>query len=182
MPEPFSTVALSLCFGYASLYAYTRNESAISDEAKSARREVSAVFSSAEDSQVLFGAKSSALSELRKMVDECADDCWDGNDALGISAPAYWNAENLIRALPDNFPLPEFAPEPDGSISLDWISSRYRIFSLSAGDGNRISYAWLDGSDKGHGVAHFDGFTVPSRILSELQSFVNYGKSTIRTA
>lgn len=181
MPEPLST-ALSICIGYAALYAYGRSESAVSDEAKSAVRAASAVIRDTEVSQVLFGAKSSALSELRKMVDECADDNWDGNDALGISVPAYWNAENLIRALPDDFPLPEFAPEPDGSISIDWIRSRYRIFSLSVGDGNRLSYAWLDGSDRGHGVAQFDGTALPSRILLELQSFVNYGKSTIRTA
>ena len=181
MPEPLST-ALSICIGYAALYAYGRSESAVSDEAKSAVRAASAVIKRAEVSRALFGAKSVALSELRKMVDECADDCWDGNDALGISAPAYWHAENLIRALPDDFPLPEFAPEPDGSISLDWISSRHRIFSLSAGDGNRLSYAWLDGSDKGYGVAHFDGTSVPSRILAELQSFVNYAKPSIGTA
>src|SRR5258708_26538998 len=156
MPEPISTV-LSLCLGYAGLYAYSRNESAFSKEAQSAVSAASEVISVAENSQALFGAKAAALSDLRKMADECAKDDWHGEGAIGIDAFTLWNAEALIRALPDGFPLPEFAPEPDGSISLDWIKSRHRLFSLSVSSGNRLSYAWLDGSDKGHGVALFDG-------------------------
>lgn len=181
MPEPISTVALGLCFGYAVLQAYTRNESAISKEAKSAMRAASKVVASAESSQVLFGAKLIALSRLREMVDDCSNDHWDGEDAVGVSILAYWNVENFVRALPDDFPMPEFAPEPDGSISLDWISSRHRLFSLSIGENNRLSYAWLDGSDKGYGIAQFDGVTVSSRIFSELKPFVNYGKATVWT-
>lgn len=181
MPEPLST-ALSLCLGYAALYAYSKNESAVSNEAKSAVRAAAKVTGSAEVSHVLFGAKAAALSALREMVDECANNDWDGNDAEGISVTAFWNAENFIRALPEDFPLPEFAPEPDGSISLDWIKSRHRIFSLSVGVSDRLAYAWLDGSDKGHGVAHFDGISMPTRILMELQPFIKYDKSSLRAA
>ena len=181
MPEPTSTI-LSLCLGYASLYAYSRNESAFSKEAQSAENAVAEVISLAESSHALFGAKAAALSDLRKMADECANDDWDGEGAIGIEATAIWNAEDFIRALPDGFPLPEFAPEPDGSISLDWIESRYSLFSLSIGRGNRLAYAWLDGSDKGHGVAFFDGISIPIRILSELQPIIKYGKSPFRIA
>ena len=181
MPEPIS-IRLSLCHGDTALYAYSRNESAFSSEGRSAVQAASAVISSKEDSQALFGAKAAAISELRALVDECSKDNWDGNGAISIDALAFWRAEDLIRALPDGFPLPEFAPEPDGSISLDWIKSRYRIFSLSIGSGNRLAYAWLDGSDKGHGVARFDGISIPNRVLSDLQPVVNYGKPTLRAA
>ncbi len=181
MPEPFST-ALSLCPGYAILNGYRRNDSATSPEAKSAVSAVSELIKSAENSQALFGAKSVALSELQNMAEECSNDDWDGNGALGIDSFALWNAEEFVRALPNDFPLPEFAPEPDGSISFDWIQSRYRMFSLSIGPDNRLAYAWLDGNDKGHGVVQFDGVTVPPRILSEIQPIVNNGKPTLRAA
>lgn len=181
MPEPLST-ALSLCLGYAALNGYRRNDSAISPEAKSAVTAVAAVIKSSEDSQALFGAKSVALSELQSMAQECSNDDWDGAGALAIDQFALWNAQDFVRALPDDFPLPEFAPEPDGSISLDWIRSRHRLFSLSIGANNRLAYAWLDGNDKGHGVAQFDGVTVPSRILFEIHPIVNNGKITFRVA
>lgn len=78
-------------------------------------------------------------------------------------------AEDFIRALPDNIPLPDFAPDPDGSISLDWIQSPTRLFSLSISPAQRLAYAWLDGADKGHEVAGFDGQKVLSRILDRIK-------------
>ena len=66
--------------------------------------------------------------------------------------------------------MPEFAPEPDGAISLDWIQSRHRLFTLSISASNRLAYAWLDGTDKGHGVARFDGRTIPRRVLTNCDS------------
>ncbi|CAN5584216.1 hypothetical protein BH10ACI3_BH10ACI3_10020 [soil metagenome] len=181
MPEPIST-ALSFCIGFAALNGYRRNDSALSSEAKSAVAEMTKVIKAAEESQALFGAKSNALSDLRNLAEEHADDNWDGENSIGIDSFALWNAEDFIRSLPHDFPLPEFAPEPDGSISLDWIRSRHSMFSLSIGGNNRIAYAWLEGTDKGHGVAHFDGTTIPSRILAEIQPFLNNGKSALRTA
>ena len=181
MPEPIST-ALSVCIGFAALNGYRRNDSAVSVEAKSAAAQLAKVLSAAEESQALFGAKSNALLDLQDLANECVDDNWDGNKAVGIDSFALWNAENFVRALPNGFPLPEFAPEPDGSISLDWIESRSSLFSLSIGPSNRIAYAWLDGTDKGHGVAQFDGVTIPSRILFEIQPIIKNGKSTLRTA
>ena len=78
--------------------------------------------------------------------------------------------------------LPEFAPEPDGSISLDWIQSRARLYSLSIGHSNRLAYAWLDGADKGHGVVHFDGQNVPPRVLDGIKHIVGHGYAGLRAA
>ncbi len=181
MPEPLSTV-LSLCLGYVVLNGYRRNDSSVSPEGNYVAAGVRKVIKSAEDSQALFGAKSAALSELQHLADECASDDWDGNGALGVDLCAFWNAQDFVRALPDEFPLPEFAAEPDGSISLDWIRSRHQLFSLSVGTSNRLAYAWLDGTNKGHGVDQFDGITVPPRLLSQIQSILNNGKLTIRIA
>lgn len=181
MPEPIS-IAIGLCTGFAALNGYRRNDSSFSPEGKSAGTAVAEVLRSAEKSQALFGAKSIALSALKEMAEECSKDDWDGSGAIGVNPIALWNAEDFVRALPNNLPLPEFSAEPDGSISLDWITSRHRIFSLSIGAGSRIAYAWLDGTDKGHGVAQYDGMTIPTRILSEIQPIVNNGKITIRFA
>jgi hypothetical protein len=104
---------------------------------------------------------------------------WDGNEAAPIDSVAVRTAAEFIRAMPNDLPLPEFAPEPDGSISLDWIQSRNRLFSLSVGSTNRLAYAWLDGSDKGHGVARFDGERIPSRIIEGIIGIMKHGNATI---
>lgn len=104
-------------------------------------------------------------SQIIALANECAEAGWDGDEAAPINWAAAYTTVEFIRAMPDDLPLPEFAREPDGSISLDWIQSRNRLFSLSVGATNRLAYAWLDGSDKGHGVARFDGKRIPSRII-----------------
>lgn len=91
-------------------------------------------------------------------------------------------AEAFLRALPDGLPMPEFASEPDGSISLDWIQSRTRVLSLSVGRGDRLAYAWIDGADRGHGAARFDGSSVPARILEEISALTAHATATLRAA
>ena len=182
MLEPISTTAGICWLGYAALNAYARPGSAVSAEAQAVTRAASALVRSAEDSQILFGGKAAVISRLRALANDCAEQGWDGHQACAIDPGALQNAEDFVRALPEGFPAPEFAPEPDGSISLDWIQSRRRLFSLSVGSSNRLAYAWLDGADKGHGVARFDGFSVPSRVLSGIQSILNNGNASLRTA
>ncbi len=155
-------------------------KSGYSSCAKMVNELAGALVTSFEDSQSLFGAKSRKLSELRGLVEECAEDDWDGYGASGIHPLAVKTAERFIRALPDSFALPEFAPEPDGSISLDWIQSKHRLFSVSAGTTGRLAYAWLDGSDKGHGVARFDGVSVPLRLLQGIQFTTGQGHAPFR--
>lgn len=127
-----------------------------------------------------FLTKSAAISQVRALVAECAAAGWDGNGAEPISQAAASLAVDLIRALPDGVALPEFAPEPDGSISLDWIQSRSRLFSLSVGTSSRLAYAWLDGEDRGHAVAAFDGATVPWRVLEEIRGIMDYANAPVR--
>lgn len=146
--------------------------SAISDEAQAVRKAVTEIAQSTERSMALFGEKAAALSRLTALATECAENGWDGQDAAGIDPIAVRTAERFIRALPEDLPLPEFAPDPDGSISLDWIAARNRLFSLSIGGNDRLAYAWLDGTDRGHGVARFDGQNVPARVVEGIGSIV----------
>src|SRR5690349_16360844 len=124
--------------------------------------------------------KAVAISRVQEIVVECSEPGWDGNGAEPISEVAAARAAEFIVALPKGIVMPEFAPEPDGSISLDWIQSRDRLFSLSIGTGSRLAYAWLDGTDRGHAVATFDGESVPWRILDEIRGIMNHASTALR--
>jgi len=108
---------------------------------------------------------SDALSRLKELQVECSQHGWDGNDSVAINRVAVERADRFISALPNGVEFPEFGPEPDGAISLDWIWTRDCILSISIGTNDRLAFAWLDGTDKGHGVVHFDDKTVPPLIL-----------------
>lgn len=136
-------------------------------------------MNSMERSQALFGDKASAISQIWALANECAEPGWDGDGALPLNRLAVFKAIAFIRVLPDGVPLPEFASDPDGSISLDWIQSRSHLFSLSIGTSNRLAYAWLDGTDKGHAVARFDEENMPPRILEGIRSIMNGGNAIV---
>ena len=180
MPEP---VSIGVCFvAYGMLSVYSRGGSAVSSEAETLRKTTTALVESVERSQSLFGGKSAVISQLRSIANECAEADWDGHDAEPIHPFAVLLAEEFVRSLPGDIPLPEFAAEPDGAISLDWIQSRTRLFSLSIGTSQRLSYAWLDGSDKGHAVSRFDRKQIPSRILQGIRDIVDHGHTSLRSA
>lgn len=178
MSEPISAVAALL--GYAALHGALRASHGVSSEAGVVRRSQCAVVESAERSMAWFGSKASAISDMWALVDECGHKGWDGEGATPLSPFAANTAAAFIRALPDGVPLPEFAPEPDGNMSLDWIRARTRLLSLSIGLSNRIAFAWIDGSDQGHGVAHFDGKRTPSRILDDIRETMTRDDVAIR--
>jgi len=182
MPEPLSVAVGVYCLGYSALAAYSRAGSAISPESAAARRSAFAVLESGERSHALFGGKAGAISELQALANECAEAGWDGEAAAAMDPKAVSTAQDFIRALPDGLPLPEFAPEPDGSVSLDWTASRHRRFTLSIGSSNRLAYAWLDGTDRGHAVARFDGSIVPRRVLEGIQSISSHASTSFRAS
>lgn len=153
--------------------------SAVSPESKAVREAVGAVERSVERSQSLFGRKAAVIAQIWAIVNDCAEPGWDGDGAEPADRLAAFAAADLIRSLPGGIPLPEVAPEPDGAISLDWIRSRNRLFSLSVGTSDRLAYAWIDGSDRGHGVARFDGETIPTRILQGIGEIAGHGDAAV---
>lgn len=180
MPEP--VLAIGFLAGYTALYGVARSGSAVSFAALAVQESVVEVVNTAERSHALFGEKAAAISQIWALANECCERGWDAEGAEPISPLAANLAAAFIRALPVGVPLPEFAPEPDGSISLDWIQSRNRLFSVSVGQNNRLAYAWLDGTDRGHAVARFDGQYVPRRILDGISEIMDYGNAAIRAA
>jgi len=110
------------------------------------------------------------------LVNECIA------DNLSVSLDALFLSKRFLRALPGGVPAPEFSVEPDGSISLDWIESRNCLFSLSIGANNRFAFAWLDGTNRGHGVESFDGETIPKRIIDGIAAVVKNGYASLGAA
>ncbi len=172
MPNTVSKAKALGLVGYAALGIYAHRGSAVSPEANATKKAASGIVEAAERSVVLFGAKAAALSILRNLADECSEDNWDAAGGQAIDLAALARTEGFLRALPNGIRMPECSPEPDGSISLDWSASRRQLFSVSVGTSDRLAFAWLDGSDRGRGVARFDGRVVPEHILSALRSIV----------
>jgi len=133
-------------------------------------------------SQWWFGPKGAAIARLDDLVRECGADAPDEHGAGTVSPEAVRLAERLVRALPEGVPMPEFAAEPDGSVSLDWIASRTRMFTVSVGSGDHLPYAWLDGAEHGHGVAAFTGAVVPERLIDGIAAIMKNGRSPVRAA
>lgn len=179
MPEP--VLAISLIAGHAALQSLTLQGTATSSLAREVRSNAVIVTEYVERSVALYGAKSEALAKLHSIAAECSYPDWDGYGAEAVHLGALQRAEMFLRSLPEDFPLPEFSVEPDGAISFDWLPTRTRSFSLSIGEFDRIAYAWLDGTDRGHAVARVSPGEIPGRILEELSRIVHHA-SAIRAA
>ena len=155
--------------GYTTLAALARQSSAVSCEAAAVQKNATTLVERREQSVALFGPKASALSDLSQLASECAEEDWDGYGARALDLRALRLAQEIIRSLPEELPMPSFSIEPDGCVSLDWIPSRNRTFTLSAGKTDRLPYAWIDGTDRGHAVAKLTNGQLPPRILQEIK-------------
>jgi hypothetical protein len=153
---------------------------AVSPEAGAVRKSAIAARESLEQSIALFGEQSRCISEISGVAAEHSQPDWNGEGAASISQLAADQAVAFIRALPRGFPMPEIAPEPDGSISLDWIRARSRMLSISVGMSERLAFAWIDGTDRGHAVARFDGDRIPPLILERIRETM--GHAAVRAA
>lgn len=158
-----------------------RSSSAVSAEASALLYKVALIEQDYERSIALFDKKARLLELLRELVEECSEDDWDGYGSSAANATAVANAESFIRVLPDHLVMPDLSVDPDGDISFDWIPDRTKTFTLSVSGSNRLAYAWIDGTDRGHAVAKFENGVVPARVLAEIESITNHG-TTFRAA
>ncbi|HRE05808.1 MAG TPA: hypothetical protein PKX00_09385 [Opitutaceae bacterium] len=172
MFEPVSSTLGVVWLGYASVSAYARRGTAVSFEADALREAATVVVRPEQSSQALFGAKNRFLDRLFAMAEECGEEDWDGYGARPADAVALATAVEFVRVLPDTLPGPDLGVDPDGAISLDWTASRTRIFSVSIGKTDRLSCAWVDGTESGHFVVTFSGGLVPKRVMEEIRAVV----------
>jgi hypothetical protein len=182
MSDPISITVGACWLTYAAAQCYGRGGSAVTKEARDVCQAAFTIAEHAERSQALFGDKTKAISELRTLASECSSAGWDGDSAEPLNTIAVQQAEWFVRLLPSDIPTPEFAPNADGDVSLDWIDSKSRIFSVIIGPSNRIAYAWLDGTDSGNGVAQFDNPGIPNRILEGIRGIMGHGATSLRAA
>jgi hypothetical protein len=159
-----ATLATSLALSIGACNATT-------DSGQATHHARTSIVRYAEQSVALFGQKGDLISEIFELAEECSVENWDGYNSAPVSEQAFQMAIDFIRLLPEGFALPEISPEPDGSISLDWMPSRYRTFSLSIGASDQFAYAWRDGVDRGYAVARFNFQTIPERILQGITPF-----------
>lgn len=164
--------------GYFALAGYHGSSNAISPEAHGLRDASSHLLRERERSEALFGARNLALSALTEAAGRVIPD----EEQEPVAEAAFENARQFIRSLPDDSPMPEIGVDPDGAISLTWWVSQRRVFSVSVGSSERLAYAWLDGSDKGHAVDRFRAPSIPPRLLDNLRSITGNGLATLRAA
>ncbi len=123
-----------------------------------------------ESSVALFGEKDQVMTAIYELAKECSMEDWDGYGALPLSIKSVEDGLQFVRLLPCDTPLPEVSPEPDGLLALEWTASKSRRLSVSFCESSRIAYAWIDGSDRGHAVARFDGQSIPRRVQEAIYS------------
>lgn len=164
-----------------ALHAFADPGSSWSEDARALREAFRSAVNSTGRSQWWFGPKSAAIARLNDLAREFGVAAADDDRGEALSPEAIQLAERIVRALPEGIPMPEFAAEPDGSVSLDWISSRTRMFSVSAENGDRLPYAWLDGAEHGHGVAAFTAEVLPARLLDGIAAIMKNGRPPVRS-
>ena len=141
-------LASALRRNYLAVPLVTRAGSAISEESRVVRDAVGSVVESVERSEALFGRKAATIAPIWALANECAEPGWDSDGAEAVDRFAAFAAADFIRALPGGVPLPEVAPEPDGSISLDWIRSRNSLWPRSVML-YQLHTGWVEGYREG---------------------------------
>jgi len=113
--------------------------------------------------------KQAALDSLYAAFSEGCSAGWDGYDASAASYESYFRAKRFIEALPANFPAPEVALDPDGEVSLEWYRPPGRVFTVSIGTNDELTYAGkFSPSKKTHGTEPFTG-EIPKVILDNIR-------------
>lgn len=159
---------MSLQLGLAAIHALARPGSALSSEAGVVRAHAEAIVERVERSDALFGSRAALIAQLWDLTKSHAD-AWDGREAAPVDRRAIALAVEFVRSLPNDCVMPEAAVDPDGAVSLDWIASRHRMLSIGfAGSSDRLAYAWVDGTDRGHAVERFDGKRIPKRLMNAI--------------
>ena len=116
-------------------------QTAVSSESWVVTHDTRKIGQTLEHSQALFGTKAEVISELSSLADECGEGNWDGEGAYALEPWAVRTAARFIRVLPEDVPMPEVSPEPDGTVALDWAVASNRVFSVSFGNNLRLAYA-----------------------------------------
>ncbi len=137
----------------------------VSDDVQALNLFVEEMFEDCSQSVIISANES--LQELYNLWGECSSENWDGYGAQPVDPDSFNEAERFIRALPTTIREPEVAVDPDGEISLEWYFEPRKVFSVSIGKRNEITYAGLYGLNKTYGREYFDD-EIPKAIFYNL--------------
>lgn len=116
-------------------------------------------------------SNASILDDLDALIEEGAEENWDGYGAKPISLESVEVAGELIRALPLGASHPTLGMEPDGMVTMEWYAGPSRVVSLTARPDGTLSYVAIFGAERQFGSAPYLG-SMP-RILLNLLQLVN---------
>lgn len=131
-------------------------------------RERKKVSSHLHKSKALSFIGRGTFQELRKTLEECSLEGWDGERAKPVTKEVLRNTEVFLWSFPLGIESPEISAEPDGAVSLEWYRSPSRIISVSINPDGWMYYAVVIGTaeDHGRGSALFG---VPDKILNFIE-------------
>ena len=137
----------------------------VSDDALALRKLKRFMLEDCSQSTIINAKKS--LYDLYDLLFECTESNWDGYGALPVDLDSFNEASRFIQILPTTIQEPEVSVDPDGEISFEWYLTPKKVFSVSIGARNEITYAGLYGINKSYGREYF-GDEIPKTILDNL--------------
>ncbi|MBI2230291.1 MAG: hypothetical protein HYU46_14485 [Deltaproteobacteria bacterium] len=102
------------------------------------------------------------LGEPKRVVQQALDaaciaaqeDNWDGTGSARVEPSTHVYANQFLRILPDDLPVPDISVDTDGEILFEWDRGPRQIFSVSIGRDGTLTFAGLFGQSKIHGTEH----------------------------
>ena len=147
----------------------------VSESAKEIQRETEELQRGFSRS-ITFGEHlSKMLENLFQARQEHAINNWDGYGAEAIDEQSYQNAIRFVLSLSPDIPAPEISVEPDGEVVFEWYGGKRKVFSISIGSRNELTYAGLYGINKTYGVEHFYG-NITNTLLDNIGRVFPKGK------
>lgn len=113
-----------------------------------------------------------AVVELNEIKQNCTRNNWDNAGSAKVESQTVKYAQELIERMPNNLPLPEISPDPDGNINLEWYADKDFVFEISVDRNKNLYYAGRLPGQKISGREEFMG-TFPEIVERHLRQFIN---------
>ncbi len=85
--------------------------------------------------------ETSIVGEIDAVAADCSTENWNGENSEPIGDKTVANAKKFVSLFPDDIPLPDVVPEPDGSIGFEWDFDRDHWMIVSVDEEGSIYYA-----------------------------------------
>jgi hypothetical protein len=111
------------------------------------------------------------IARINEAAEEASEPGWDGYGALPVNDDSRRLAYKFMKIIPESYPLPDVAVDPDGDVSFDWNNESKESFAVSVSGEGMLSFAGLFRRGKVHGSEEFSG-EIPKPILLYLERFI----------